>query len=116
VQRIRKSIERHGERFIRKIFTEAEIAYCDKRVRKYEHYAARFAAKEAALKALGTGAAHEAHFLEIEVVNDDRGKPEILLHGQTLETARTQGVCRTHLSLAHTDDLATAQAIMEANS
>ncbi len=113
VARIRKSIERHGERFLHMIFTEAEIAYCEARARKFEHYAGRFAAKEAVLKALGTGAGDETRFREIEVANDEHGKPEILLHGQTLETANAQEVTRVHISIAHCDEFATANAILE---
>ena len=113
VARIRAGVERHGERFLDKIFTAAETDYCFPRARKYEHLAARFAAKEAVLKALGTGAGKEAGLGEIEVVRDARGKPSVCLHGRTAQFAEKIGVCRIHLSLAHENEFAVAHVIIE---
>ena len=113
VARIEKSVRRYGKRFLNKIFTHSEIAYSRGRAREVEHLAARFAAKEAVLKAFGTGASGGASVREVEVVNDDRGKPEIILHGATLQLARERHVGRVHLSLAHTDEMAAAQVVIE---
>ena len=116
VARIRASAERYGDRFFRKIFTPAEMAYCQARIRKYEHLAARFAAKEAALKALGTGVAKGTSLTQVEVTNDDSGKPGILLHGVTRQMAQERGISRIHVSISHTETLAIAQVIMEVGS
>ena len=113
VARIRAGVERHGERFLQKIFTRAETDYCLPRARKYEHLAARFAAKEALLKALGTGAGPEAALADIEVVRDPRGKPSVRLHGRTARFAEQKAVQRIHLSLAHESEFAVAHVILE---
>ena len=113
VARIRASAERHGDRFFRKVFTPAEVTYCQARARKYEHLAARFAAKEAALKALGTGVAEGTALNQVEVTNDDNGKPGIILHGVTHQMAQERGISRIHVSISHIETLAIAQVIME---
>lgn len=113
VPRMRESIERHGERFLRRVFTEREVSYCASRARRHEHYGGRFAAKEAVLKALGTGAARNARFVEIEVVRDARGRPKIVLHGATQALAREKGVDVVHISIAHTQEFAIAHAVLE---
>ena len=76
VGRIRQSIEEFGERFLHRVFTESERTYCDARARRFEHYAGRFAAKEAVLKALGTGWNHQTHFLEVEIIPAASGATE----------------------------------------
>jgi len=116
VARIRASTERHGDRFLRKIYTSAEVTYCQARTRKYEHLAARFAAKEAVLKALGTGVAQGTTLKQVEVTNDDNGKPGILLHGVARQMAQKLGVSRVHVSISHTETLAIAQVVMEVES
>ena len=113
VERLERAVTRYGERFIRKVFTDAETAYSGNRVRRFEHLAARFAAKEAVLKALGTGVARGALLRDVEVINNAAGKPEVMLHGATRRLAEERGVARLHLSLSHTDRLAVAQAIAE---
>jgi len=113
VARIKESVERNGERFLGKLFLPAEREYCLGRAREYEHLAARFAAKEAFLKALGTGASQEAGFREIEVTRDERGRPGIRLHGRAAAFATEKGVLWIHLSIAHEREFAIAQVILE---
>jgi len=113
VARLRASVERRGERFLRRVFTPEEVAFCTSRPRRYEHLAARFAAKEAVLKALGTGLSGGASLLEVEVVHTAEGRPAVRLHGRTQDLARSLGVGRIHLSLTHTEHLAVAQALAE---
>lgn len=112
--RIAENIEQHGDRFIRRLYTPAEIAYCEKFKGKAERYAARFAAKEAAFKALGTGWREGVRWLDVEVVNLPSGKPELLLHGRAGEIARALGVARTSISISHADEYAVVQVVFEA--
>ncbi|MEP6467109.1 MAG: holo-ACP synthase [Parafilimonas sp.] len=95
------------------IFSENEIKYCETKANKFQHYAARFAAKEAFLKALGTGWAPETNFNEIEIINNAEGKPEINLKGITQKTVSTLGVVKILVSLSHLKTLATAVVIIE---
>ena len=113
VPRLQRAMERHGDRFLQKIFTEGEIAYASGKARENEHLAGRFAAKEAVLKALGTGAGKDTHFREIEVVRDALGKPAIALHGDTATAFAALGGQRIHISISHTEEFAVAQAIIE---
>jgi holo-[acyl-carrier protein] synthase len=107
VSRIRQSIERHGERFLERIFTADERTYCGNRC---PSLAARFAAKEAVAKALGTGIGYVA-FREIEIVNDPQGRPEVVLHGSAAELARSLGLVTWAVSLSHTTDHAVASVV-----
>jgi len=116
IERIRKAIDRHGDHFVNKIFTPQEIEYSNTRARKFEHLAARFAAKEAALKALGTGVAYGATLIEVEVTNNDDGKPHVELSGAAKKLADERKVAHIHISLSHTEEYAIAQVIMEANA
>ena len=113
VARVRASVRRLGERFAQRVFTPDEIAYCAGRARKFEHLAARFAAKEATLKALGTGITGWASMQEVEVVHDAAGRPEIRLRGGVLRRARSLGVKATHLSISHTQGVAAAVVVLE---
>ena len=113
VPRIRGSIERFGERFVRRVFTEAEIRYCDAKANRTERYAARFAAKEAAMKALGTGWNHGVRWRDIEVVRQPGSRPTIVFHGKAAEVAARLGAKNAALSLSHTADTAIAQVILE---
>jgi len=114
VPRVRTLLERHGERFKERTFTAGEIAYCDGCADPAMHYAARFAAKEAAAKALGTGLwAQGVDWQDLEVTRAKDGRPGLLLHGAAASHATTLGVNRTHLSLSHTRDLAIAQVTLE---
>ena len=113
VERIRRAVERYGDRFTRRIFTEAEVAYCRRSADPAQRFATRFAAKEAALKALGVGWAQGVRFVEVEVSNDPLGAPVIVLSGRTRDLARRLGVERTHVSLTHHRDYAIAQVLLE---
>ena len=113
VPRIRRSIERYGERFLQRIFTPGERAYVDSKYNRYERYAARFAAKEAAMKAIGTGWKAGVTWQDCEVVNLPGGKPTLRFSGRAAEIAGALGVKWVSLSLSHTADLAIAQVILE---
>ena len=112
VSRIEEMIGAHAERFLERCFTERERAYCDANPkRRMEHYAARFAAKEAALKALGTGWSEGIAWTDVEVVRPPDGAPTIVLHHAALRTANDLGVTGWRLSLTHAAGLAVATAI-----
>ena len=113
VARIRASVERYGERFTRRVFTENEIAYVERKANKYERFAARFAAKEAGMKALGTGWNRGVRWKDFEVVNLPSGRPTLALHGVAAEIAAKQGVKAVQLSLTHTSENALAWVLFE---
>jgi len=113
VARIRASIERYGERFTRRVFTEREIAYAERKANKYERYAARFAAKEAGMKALGTGWSGGITWKDLEVTNLPSGRPTLALHGVSRDVAGRLGVQTIHLSLTHTSGQALAWVLLE---
>ncbi|MFO8058086.1 MAG: holo-ACP synthase [bacterium] len=113
VDRVGAMIKRFGNRFTRRVFTPAEISYCEGRKEPAYSYAARFAAKEAAMKALGKGWGSGVRFKQIEVVAGRT--PSLLLHGEAEKEARRQGVGRLHLSLTHEKGLAAAVAVAEDN-
>jgi holo-[acyl-carrier protein] synthase len=113
VPRIRESIDRFGERFLRRIFTEGEIRYCERRARRVESYAARFAAKEAGMKALGTGWSRGVRWRDIEVVRPTGQRPTIQFHGEAAAIATKLGTKNIALSLTHTSEQALAHIILE---
>ncbi|MGA2049577.1 MAG: holo-ACP synthase [Terracidiphilus sp.] len=113
IERIRKSIDRYGNRFLNRIYTAAEQAYCLRKRNSAESFAARFAAKEAGAKALGTGISHGVSWLEIEVVREPSGKPTIKYHGRAAQIATRLGVTHAALSITHTADLAMASVVLE---
>jgi holo-[acyl-carrier protein] synthase len=113
VSRIGQSIERFGERFLNRVFTEGERQYCDSKANRVERYAARFAAKEAAMKAIGTGWNYGVTFRDIEVTRQPGSRPTIRFHGKAAEFAEKLGTARVALSLSHTEELAIAQVILE---
>ena len=113
VPRIRQSIARFGDRFLRRVYTAGEIRYCDSKANRVERYAARFAAKEAAMKALGTGWRHGVRWRDIEVANAPSGKPTLNLMGVAREFADRLGVKNISLSITHSGNLALAQVIFE---
>ena len=113
VPRIREVIERHGERFLKRIFTEGEIQYCESKANRMERYAARFAAKEAGMKAIGTGWNHGVRWRDIEVARNPGGRPTLLLHGKAAAFAAKLGATNIALSLTHTAEEAMAQVILE---
>ena len=114
VERIRRAVDhpQWGERFRRRVFTAGEIAYCMKRARYAESFAARFAAKEAVMKALGTGYGSGVAWRDIDVVRSS-GRPTLTLSGGAAQRAAAIGIARWHLSLTHTALHALAQVIAE---
>ncbi len=112
--RIRSSIERFGDRFLKRIYTEGEIEYCKKCAQPEIHYAARFAAKEAAFKALGTGWAAGVKWKDVEVNRLPSGKPELHLHGEALAHATSMNAARFYVSLTHDQLVSCAVVILEA--
>jgi holo-[acyl-carrier protein] synthase len=113
VPRIKASIARYGEKFIRRIYTPAEIAYVERKANKFERYAARFAAKEAGMKAIGTGWRRGVTWQDFEVANLPSGKPTLLLHGVAARFAEKLGVRNISLSITHTAELGMAHVILE---
>jgi holo-[acyl-carrier protein] synthase len=113
VPRIRAAMERHGERFKNRVFTPREIAYAESKANLYERYAARFAAKEAGMKALGTGWRGGLGWRDLEVINLRSGRPTLQFHGVAAEIAEKLGVRQVSLSLTHTADQAMAMVILE---
>lgn len=113
--RIEEALSRHGERFARRIFTPEEMAYCDKFKNKAERYAARFAAKEAAFKALGTGWRDGIRWVDVEVTHLPSGKPELVLTGRALDVAKELLVSRASVSISHSDRYVVAQVILESD-
>lgn len=109
--RIAQMIERHGELFLRRVYTEAEIDYCSARKAATQHYAGRWAAKEAVLKALGTGWARGIRWRDIEVQNELGGRPHIVLEGGALEVSRRLGIDEMLISISHCRSHATAYAL-----
>lgn len=114
VDRIEQSIARHGDRFLQRIYTAGEIAYVTGKANRFERYAARFAAKEAGMKALGTGWSGGIRWHDLEVSNLPSGRPTLLLHGKAVEYAALLGARHIHLSLSHTATMAIAVVILEA--
>jgi holo-[acyl-carrier protein] synthase len=112
VERIAGSIDREGG-FREMVFSATEIAYCESKKNKFEHYAARFAAKEAFFKALGTGWAENTLFCEVTIINNQEGKPGITLTGTTLKTVNEMGVKKILVSLSHLKTIASAVVIIE---
>lgn len=112
IERIKKDIARFGKIFLTKIFTEAEIKYCQAHSKtEYQHFAGRFAAKEAVLKALGTGWPF-ASFKDIEIIPDAiTGAPEVVLHGHILDLAHRLAISSICLSISHTKEYAIAQSV-----
>jgi holo-[acyl-carrier protein] synthase len=113
VDRIRQAIERHGHRFIDRIYTSSEIAYVESKANRFERYAARFAAKEAGMKAIGTGWKRGVRWQDFEVANLPSGKPTLSLHGVAAEVAANLGVRSVALSMTHTALQGMAIVILE---
>jgi holo-[acyl-carrier protein] synthase len=111
IDRIADTIERHGDRFLQRIFTEGEIAYCTRRRVPAIHFAGRFAAKEAAMKALGTGHSQGVLWRDVETVRRG-GPPQLALHGGAARRFAAIGGISSLLTITHTDDLALAQVLI----
>jgi holo-[acyl-carrier protein] synthase len=116
VPRIRAAAERFGDRFISRIYTAREIAYVQRKANRFERYAARFAAKEAGMKALGTGLRGGVRWQDFEVANLPSGRPTLQLHGRAREIADHIGVRYISLSLTHTSETGMAFVIFESES
>lgn len=113
VARIRDTVERFGERFLERVFTPAERGYAGRKANRYERYAARFAAKEAGMKALGTGWRRGVRWQDFEVANLRSGKPTLILHGEAARIAAQLGVASISLSLTHTAQQGMAFVVFE---
>ena len=112
VERVKKLISKK-DKYLKKIYTETEIEYCEKFKRKEQEYAGRFSAKEAFSKALGTGMSHGIKFSEIEMINDNLGKPEIILYGGTKGYFLEKGLKNIFVSISHLKEYATAVVVIE---
>ena len=112
VERIAEKIKKESG-FREMVFSKTEIAYCESKTNKFEHYAARFAAKEAFFKALGTGWLEGTHFNEVEITNDESGKPALVLLGETKKTLSALGISKILVSLSHLKTIASAVVIIE---
>jgi len=113
VDRIKAAMGRFGRRFLERIFTAEEIRYCESKANKAERYAGRFAAKEAAMKAIGTGWSRGVTWQDVEVRRFPGGRPTIAFHGKAVEFFQKLGAVRVHLSITHTGGQAMAQVILE---
>ena len=113
VKRIQAVIESQGERFLRRVYTAEEAAYCERFKNKYERYAGRFAVKEAAMKALWTGWSRGVRWVDVEVVRQKSGRPTLALKGEARKIADKLGVKHIAVSITHTADQAFAQVIFE---
>ncbi len=115
VRRVERALQR-TKRLKERVFTEREIAYCESRGKSAQHFAARFAAKEAFLKAMGTGWQGGHRFDEIEIVNNEQGKPEVVVSGRVRAFCQRNGITGLHVSLSHIRDLAKAIVVLEKDS
>ncbi len=113
IARIGQMLQEHGDRFLERCFTSREIADAGDGPRRVEHLAARFAAKEAALKALGTGWAQGIGWTDVAVHRADSGRPDLVVTGRAAAIAAERGITRWHVSLTHTADHAVASVIAE---
>ena len=114
VQRLTEAEERRGARFLERLFTPGERAYCERRpARRLLHYAGRFAVKDAVMKALGTGWTNGVRWLDIEVRRASGGPPELVLHGQSATIARQRGIERWHITITHDAGIAAAVVVAE---
>jgi len=113
VPRVRHLIERYGRRFIERVYTPSEIAYVERKANRFERFAARFAAKEAGMKAIGTGWKFGVTWQDFEVANLPSGKPTLRLHGVAARVAEKLGVRHISLSLTHTTEYGLAHLILE---
>lgn len=113
IDRIGQAITRRGAAFLERVYTPQEVAYCEQHKNKFERYAGRFAAKEAAMKALGTGWRHGVRWHDIEVTRESSGKPTIGLEGVAREIADRMGVKNISLTITHSGNFALAQVIFE---
>src|SRR5207249_7318150 len=112
VERVREAIERFGQRFLKRVFTQAEREYCESKRNRIERYAARFAAKEAAMKAIGTGLRRGVTWKNVEVAHATGGRPILRLSGRAADFANALGTKHIALSLTHSAQTAMAMVIL----
>ncbi|MEE8162145.1 MAG: holo-ACP synthase [Acidobacteriota bacterium] len=115
IHRIREALE-GNQTLEKKVFTDEEIGYCRQRKNKNQHFGGRFAAKEAALKALGTGWSQGIHWKDVEIIDGAQGRPTLVFHGTAKEVFEKSGAQRTHLSITHSSEHAVAVVVLEAKS
>lgn len=113
IRRIEHAVDRYGGRFLDRVFTQREQTYCLRKRNSGESFAARFAAKEAGAKALGTGISYGVSWLEIEVVREPSGRPTLEFHGRAAQIASRLGAVHAALSITHTAELAMASVVLE---
>lgn len=113
IARLEQVIERRGARFLERVFTAGERAYCDGRASRIASYAGRFAVKEAAMKVLGTGWSRGVRWLDLEVVRERGQAPRLVMHGVSAEIARKKGIARVHVAITHDAGIASAVAVAE---
>jgi holo-[acyl-carrier protein] synthase len=114
IERLEETVARRGDRFLERVFTPAERAYCEARARRrFTHYAGRFAVKEAVMKALGTGWAKGVRWQDIEIVRAPGAAPELALHGRSAAIAAERGIARFHITITHDAGIAAAVAVAE---
>ena len=111
IARIAQMIERHGESFLKRVYTETEVTFCQRRKHSAETFAGRWAAKEAVLKVLGTGFIRGIGFRDVEITSQPSGKPSVVLHGGADEHAKSLGIEEIHITISHCRTYATATAI-----
>lgn len=113
VERIQEAVDRGKDHFLSRVFTEQEIDYCEKGRSAAQKYAARFAAKEAAMKALGTGWAKGVRWKDIEIISDQQGAPRLILKGESLSIFKEMGAKTVHVSLSHHKEFGAAVVVIE---
>jgi holo-[acyl-carrier protein] synthase len=113
VERMEAAIARHGERLLARLYTPAERRYCESKPNRMERFAGRFAAKEAAMKAIGTGWSHGVGWRDFEVARANSGRPVIVFHGAARRIADEMGVTRALVSITHVRSMALAQVLLE---
>jgi holo-[acyl-carrier protein] synthase len=113
VARLEQAARRHGDRFLHRVFTPSEMAYCRSQHHAFQSFAARFAAKEAFLKALGTRLRDGISWQDMDIVRDGAGRPDLMLAGRALELATARGVTRVFVSLSHTAEYGMAVVVLE---
>ena len=114
ISRIKKSVDEYGEKFLQKVFTQDEISYCNSKYNKHQHYAARFAAKEAVYKALASGWKEGLRWKDIEIQNDNSGMPSVKLYGKLKSFISNNAELK--ISISHSDNYVTAVAIIYKNN
>jgi holo-[acyl-carrier protein] synthase len=113
VRRIKEALERHGDRIAKRLFTPLEIEYCSSRKNAALHYAGRFAAKEAAFKAMGRGWGGEIAWKDVEIYNAPSGAPHLNFYGKALEVVKEKKMTAPHVSISHVEEIATAIVVLE---